>query len=708
MKKFRLHILPVAFLVLLSVMVHHAWFTNLAPITYGDWYVDHSEKLREFFTLPMIWNSDYGFGTLNFGVSFWPFLLLSGFLSTLNLSPFLIERVIFLWPLVILLPLGTYFLSYYLFRSRIASVISGLFFEFNTYMVILQSGHLTLLMAISLTPFFLLFFIKTLSSKRLSYAIITSLIGFAISFYEFRIFYLAVLLVFFYTLYLIVILKEFNGVKDLISKLLLAFTVISLILLLNLYFLFGIYGGQSLSNNMLFQRSLFGAWYIKLSKIMTISHFGWTGGKMEPWKIQPLLVRFFFIPILALLGFIVGKKNKKLPFFAFLGILGIFLAKQNTPPLPDIYQWLFDNIPGFNVFRESGKFLLYVAISYSVLIGAFISWFWSSSELKLNKLLKVLIIFFITFIIIWNAKPIITGELGSLFVPRKIPKDYLLLNKYLISQKEYFRTFWSPDYSRWGHYLSNHPRTSVLYLNLYEWSDFAKKGNPIGNKYFNQLLDISSIKYVIVPLQDKGNDDDFFPKAYKRANFISELESLPYLKKVNIGMKEIVMFENDDYRQHIYLTRKKESISSYVSYQKAKYSMLNSTEYKIILENINNTVYLNFSENYHPSWKLRVGSFNWIDVLTDKNYFLADDLHFKNDAKLNSFFIDVQQICKNQSGCIKNSDGSYDIDLTLYVRPQSYVYLGLIISGVIFLICIGYLIITLIGIGFKTTILPHE
>src|SRR3989338_1877379 len=150
MKKFSQHILPVSFLVILSILVHHAWFTNLAPITYGDWYIAYTEKLNEYFALPLIWNSDYAFGSPSLGLSFWPFLSFAGFLSFLNLSPFLIERIVFLWPVAFLLPLGMYFLSYHLLRSRIASIIGGLFFEFNTYMIILQGGHLTLLMAMTL------------------------------------------------------------------------------------------------------------------------------------------------------------------------------------------------------------------------------------------------------------------------------------------------------------------------------------------------------------------------------------------------------------------------------------------------------------------------------------------------------------------------------------------------------------------------------
>jgi hypothetical protein len=44
------------------------------------------------------------------------------------------------------------------------------------------------------------------------------------------------------------------------------------------------------------------------------------------------------------------------------------------------------------------------------------------------------------------------------------------------------------------------------------------------------------------------------------------------------------------------------------------------------------------------------------------------------------------------NGCKKNPDGSYDINLTLYFKPQSYFYLGLIISGTTLIGCLGYLL----------------
>jgi hypothetical protein len=87
-------------------------------------------------------------------------------------------------------------------------------------------------------------------------------------------------------------------------------------------------------------------------------------------------------------------------------------------------------------------------------------------------------------------------------------------------------------------------------------------------------------------------------------------------------------------------------------------------------------------------------------VLIKSNYFIDNKNHSKNDAGLNSYLIDPEQVCnvhkvnnvyKVGNGCVRNLDGSYDITGTLYFKPQSYMYLGLIISGSTLIIIFGYL-----------------
>jgi hypothetical protein len=110
------------------------------------------------------------------------------------------------------------------------------------------------------------------------------------------------------------------------------------------------------------------------------------------------------------------------------------------------------------------------------------------------------------------------------------------------------------------------------------------------------------------------------------------------------------------------------------------------------LTNVTSSVFVNFSESFDPNWKVRVGSFAWNDAF-DKNYFLPDTFHTESDATLNSFYISPDYIRQNlpASAYTVNPDGSINVDLTIYFKPQSYFYVGVIVSGATLLACLGYL-----------------
>ena len=154
-----------------------------------------------------------------------------------------------------------------------------------------------------------------------------------------------------------------------------------------------------------------------------------------------------------------------------------------------------------------------------------------------------------------------------------------------------------------------------------------------------------------------------------------------------------MVYENENFRPHIYSTKEKETIYREVPYEKVEFVQKNPTEYEISLKNIKSSTYLNFSESFHPDWKLRAGNFSWLGAIMSKNYFLPDVFHIKNDANLNSFKVDPRFIKENYPGSYRqNPDGSINVDLTLYFKPQSWFYLGLIISGTTLIGCLGYLV----------------
>jgi hypothetical protein len=79
--------------------------------------------------------------------------------------------------------------------------------------------------------------------------------------------------------------------------------------------------------------------------------------------------------------------------------------------------------------------------------------------------------------------------------------------------------------------------------------------------------------------------------------------------------------------------------------------------------------------------------------------------HLMANGYANSWVIDTNAICGVDSGrslsaeeaggnfkCIKNPDGSYDFEMVVEFWPQRLFYVGLGISGLTLLGCVGYLV----------------
>lgn len=75
---------------------------------------------------------------------------------------------------------------------------------------------------------------------------------------------------------------------------------------------------------------------------------------------------------------------------------------------------------------------------------------------------------------------------------------------------------------------------------------------------------------------------------------------------------------------------------------------------------------------------------------------IFDNTHTMVYDYANQWTIDPEYIRANYSKEFykENPDGTIDVRMTLYFKPQSYFYLGLIISGTTLFLCIGYLVVS--------------
>ena len=560
-----------AILSIILFLSFRLWFFSTSILTNGDWpffFNETAVTLRiNYFS---IWFSDSSFGRVLIDVSQAPTYFLYGIFSKYFIFNYAInERVIHFLPAIVINIIGSYFLLNKLFKNKIATLIGVTIYLLNTYFLDLYTGDVTLAAAFAFFPLVFFFFINYLEYSSPARAIIFLLSTSVMAAYETRAFYVAALGMGLY--FLIYIYINFRSAYSIFSNLKKIILLGSIFILINLYWLIGLLKVGSLTSNSILDRGLFGNQYFNIFYSLTLHHPWWSGTTLRAFYDQPIPLYFWLIPFFAALGLILNRSITTIC-FGVIALVGILLSKQVGPPFEGIYFWLYSHMPGFNAFREASKFYALIAIGYSVLISAFVDWMWQNwNQDKIKIFSKYALTAIIFSLFIWNTKPFISGEIGTLFISRQIPQDYLIWKNNSLSQPGYFRTEWIPKDSRWGIYTQLHSKVVAIDSAQTTWADlFSYIDNfallPAQNQisdeltqpFSSSLFNISSIKYVVVPIQDIANDDDFFIDYGGREDpnirqwYLNQLDALPWLKKINIGTKNLAVYENTTYKQPIF------------------------------------------------------------------------------------------------------------------------------------------------------------
>lgn len=539
--------------------VFNSWFLHFGVRTAGDWsyLLDvTSDTLRRFYFTT--WLSDNQFGRVLIDAGQAPTYAVYGWLTHYVGTSYAInERLIHLWPAVIFAVFGSYFLVKYLFNDRATAVLGSIVYAANTYYLALLTGHLTLAGAYAFAPLVILFYLKAIGSRDIVQIILCA-ITFAVSgAYEPRsATILAGILALLAIYHFVFTYLPKYGFKPLAVLKMFAVYAVPFILfgLMNIYWLLGLkFAGGAAAGGGVIESSLFGNEYFNISETLTLMHPFWSGGVIEPFILHSIPVYFWFVPIAAIAGFAVNRKHRVILFFMLLGILGILLSKQSDGPFPSLYYWLFKNVPGFNLFREASKFYILITLSYAVLIP---SLFWYVKRKYKNEYLTIGTFAVLSLLFLPNLIPVATSKIGATFAERNIPQQYTEINNFLNSNS-YDRILWVPQKSRWGLASNLHPTVSAAKLLSDSWKDlegsYSQKNNAtttdeissmLQQSYMPVMMSNSGIKYVVVPMRDVKNSDNFYRSYNDDPDiFNNVLASSPYLKKADKQVPGFTIYE---------------------------------------------------------------------------------------------------------------------------------------------------------------------
>lgn len=464
------------------------------------------------------------------------------------------------------------------------------------------------------------------------------------------------------------------------------------------------------------------------------------------WKLKDVFMSFYdttfvlnaVFVIVLFFGFINFKKFLKKEekniflLFAISFVSSLYLFTVNIGPLKNLFL-NFGYIPGFVMFRNFyDKFAPAYVISYSILITLCLIVIRRKS-IKLNRLLLPLVIL----VILINFIPVKSIVNSALWTTKNIYKTVTIPDEYLNSMA-YIKQNIAPTNN-----ILSFPLGTAIYTVIKDESssnayvgvspvkifsgvndisglmsfNFTKEADAVYNMIIgsdsiglNKLLYSHNINYVFVT----KNIPEQVKKSYIYDKTMLNAQNDNFLKKIT--GKKIFTSSNGNYE--LYATKLKNILlkSDNLYFQK-----INQTKYKLLIKNLKKSQELDFNDSFNSGWKLYI-SYPHDNFLCKQIYKQQDsnttecrsnfkiyegeelsyvwkkpifeDSHSTLDGFANKWVIDPEFIKKNfdKSLYTENKDGSINVEMVMYFKPQTYFYLGILISFLVVILSFSYLV----------------
>lgn len=609
-------------LLLFSIfLIYRNWF--IFPfLSSPDFPYFFPETLADYRLFPPVWAPTLGIGLggemINAALGSFIYFIVMVFVNILRF-PWEIVYKVFIFGLFLALSVfSSVSLCGSIFKrpSALQYLLSVLMFTANTYIfMIVDGGQVGVMLSYALVPLVLVRFIKFIDflderhPRRIRQALIfhSLLFGVVVALvvmFDLRIAFLSVGIGLFYALYRYIFIQRYS----LFSIAGWLFVAAVVVIGLHAHWILPIVINQTYPGKEMLQN--FGS--LEGFRFFSFATFPQALSLLQPnWpenifgKVYFMRPEFLVLPILAFASLLcIGQRtgNSKqhisitsISFFSFLGLVGAFLAKGANPPFSQINTWMFAHMPFSSLFRDSTKFYLLTALSYSILVPFSVNALaeWIGGRMK-NKTVKLVILCLAILYIFFLIRPIFQSGLSGTFVRREIPKEYVDLKDFLHRQPDFFRTLWIPKQHRYNYYSYLHPAISAG--RLFSATNSAEIINRLSEKKTEETLSHLSIRYVIVPFDSFGEifvtDRKYDEGQYK--DVISVLDSLPEFERLT-GFGKIAVYKTSMAKDHFWL----DGAGSLT------YDPIGPSEYTVKLS-ADEPATVIFTDAYSPYWKAKI------------------------------------------------------------------------------------------------------
>ncbi len=602
------------------------WF--LSPVTLGgDFNFVSYDHFKLYSTRPYIWDFSLnnGFGQITlFTLPFFYYSYTFNFLTAKILNAFILHKLIFLFPLLLITLASAYYFSKQFLINRWSRALFLALYLLNPYFLMLTSGgQLGVSFAYGFSPLLFSLYYQTLkkinhttpSIIKTKWFLMTALASSALLSFDTR---MAILL---FGMVIVIYVANFltSCQKKTILIDYLTQAIITMVIAVGIH-------SYWLLPSILVQSVALPQGYNSIQSVQFFSFtrfahsLTWTHPNY-PDNIFGLVKEVsgisFIIPILAFLS--LKKFTKLTLYFSTVALISAFFAKGTNGPWGIIYLYSFSHIPSFSWFRDSTKFFLPLSIAYAYLVSSSSQHLIESSFSKLKKV-TISLLCLVALLYVWY--PALNHRIGGTLTYRIYPQPFKEIENTLKKDKSYGRVLWIPGREMYGYTDILHPAVSLQDLRSYPYciptlclpkaqqSDSGKKEfskadlfkqidqetDLFSDPYTEEIFQALAINYVIISpdidkslyLYDRKYDESI------RNYYQNKINSVPWLKPLNID--KISAFS----------TKNKGSLltsDTGVAANDIDYLMLNPTKYKVNITQSSLPVL--FSQRYDEHWILR-------------------------------------------------------------------------------------------------------
>lgn len=523
------------FPILVVIIILLVFWTFFIPGTKAalDFPIISSDFLKAGLNLPQAWQTRSAEGMGEYAVPTlwsWPTDFFYGLGATFGLTFDIIERIS---GFVGIYLIGIFSINIFLKHlgiKRWGRLVGILFYLLTTYLILLIDGGQFLVgLAYAWFPLSYIAVEKAVSKQKLKNFILTGVAVSVLGFFDVRFVYILALLIALRFVYEFLFLERKEWVYWIWSWLKVGFVIVLIMVGLNAYWVLP--SLLSKSPALPHGTNIFSSSFTTLSHALFLLQPHWY--KNIFGRLTNLRPEFVFLPTLVFIAPVIKRRSKVVGFWFLVAILSVFLTKGASPPFPDVYPWLFKNVPGFLIFRDSTKFFFLVCLSYSYLIAVTID----SLSIKLKLIVPIVIIYFVLLIY-----PVYTLQMTSVLSKGGLTSGYEKMSQFLSNDKSFGRVLWVPSRAVMGYADTNHPVVEALRLierrpfasgviGSYELSNFLRDSHFIG-----QILNISGIGYVSYPYPDKKREELTDEQKKYYFNFYNQVTNKDWVSKVmNFG-----------------------------------------------------------------------------------------------------------------------------------------------------------------------------